>query len=187
MSSSKQIQLGSTMKHHQCLTRAVSMMWSSRLRRAWVCVSSTLLLSQIPLKYFIFFSSRRRHTRCLSDWSSDVCSSDLRQFIHVGESFHIHLFGASCILEGEILGPNLGAAFPIPDRDAVFRCLRNLVAGDDIAAGIGTASLRNPDLPVDFFRSKGEVIAFDAANHTAAKVLYVDHSGHELIVDIRQQ
>src|SRR5436853_7814803 len=27
-------------------------------------------------RYF-FFSSRRRHTRCLSDWSSDVCSSDL--------------------------------------------------------------------------------------------------------------
>src|SRR5947199_7981537 len=26
-----------------------------------------------------FFSSRRRHTRCLSDWSSDVCSSDLEQ------------------------------------------------------------------------------------------------------------
>src|ERR1035441_8602379 len=26
---------------------------------------------------FSFFSSRRRHTRCLSDWSSDVCSSDL--------------------------------------------------------------------------------------------------------------
>src|SRR5258705_6506177 len=25
----------------------------------------------------VFFSSRRRHTRCLSDWSSDVCSSDL--------------------------------------------------------------------------------------------------------------
>src|SRR5437899_4112688 len=24
-----------------------------------------------------FFSSTRRHTRCLSDWSSDVCSSDL--------------------------------------------------------------------------------------------------------------
>src|SRR5258705_368945 len=28
---------------------------------------------------FFFFSSRRRHTRCLSDWSSDVCSSDLPQ------------------------------------------------------------------------------------------------------------
>src|SRR5215813_14425463 len=24
-----------------------------------------------------FFSSRRRHTRCGHDWSSDVCSSDL--------------------------------------------------------------------------------------------------------------
>src|SRR2546429_9907129 len=26
-----------------------------------------------------FFSSRRRHTRCSRDWSSDVCSSDLPQ------------------------------------------------------------------------------------------------------------
>src|SRR5215204_3226365 len=26
---------------------------------------------------FFFFSSRRRHTRSLCDWSSDVCSSDL--------------------------------------------------------------------------------------------------------------
>src|SRR5947207_14366672 len=29
--------------------------------------------------FFFFFSSRRRHTRSLCDWSSDVCSSDLRQ------------------------------------------------------------------------------------------------------------
>src|SRR5207245_6071768 len=26
-----------------------------------------------------FFSSRRRHTRCYRDWSSDVCSSDLQK------------------------------------------------------------------------------------------------------------
>src|SRR5438093_4757419 len=26
-----------------------------------------------------FFSSRRRHTRLVSDWSSDVCSSDLNE------------------------------------------------------------------------------------------------------------
>src|SRR5437762_3735594 len=26
---------------------------------------------------FFFFSSRRRHTRYIGDWSSDVCSSDL--------------------------------------------------------------------------------------------------------------
>src|SRR5882724_3527157 len=28
-------------------------------------------------KALFLFSSRRRHTRCLSDWSSDLCSSDL--------------------------------------------------------------------------------------------------------------
>src|SRR2546429_383016 len=34
----------------------------------------------VPSKCFIFFfSSRRRHTRCSRDWSSDVCSSDLSE------------------------------------------------------------------------------------------------------------
>src|SRR6266542_3248546 len=28
---------------------------------------------------YFFFSSRRRHTRCYRDWSSDVCSSDLER------------------------------------------------------------------------------------------------------------
>src|SRR5438477_7118276 len=28
---------------------------------------------------FFFFSSRRRHTRLTCDWSSDVCSSDLKK------------------------------------------------------------------------------------------------------------
>src|SRR6266498_1713153 len=31
----------------------------------------------IALSFVFFFSSRRRHTRCGRDWSSDVCSSDL--------------------------------------------------------------------------------------------------------------
>src|SRR5690348_17454563 len=31
------------------------------------------------LFFFFFFSSRRRHTRWTGDWSSDVCSSDLRR------------------------------------------------------------------------------------------------------------
>src|SRR5437762_11156366 len=29
------------------------------------------------LPVYFFFSSRRRHTRYIGDWSSDVCSSDL--------------------------------------------------------------------------------------------------------------
>src|SRR5687768_18556446 len=34
--------------------------------------------------FYFFFSSRRRHTRCSRDWSSDVCSSDLPHLRHVG-------------------------------------------------------------------------------------------------------
>src|SRR3712207_7661641 len=32
----------------------------------------------ILIGLFFFFSSRRRHTRYWRDWSSDVCSSDLK-------------------------------------------------------------------------------------------------------------
>src|SRR5207249_3561626 len=39
-----------------------------------VCRLSTFLFTL----FFFFFSSRRRHTRSKRDWSSDVCSSDLR-------------------------------------------------------------------------------------------------------------
>src|SRR5262249_57998217 len=34
--------------------------------------------------YLFFFSSRRRHTRLVSDWSSDVCSSDLMMSSSIG-------------------------------------------------------------------------------------------------------
>src|SRR5947207_11634912 len=36
-----------------------------------------LVLIAVCSFVFFFFSSRRRHTRSLCDWSSDVCSSDL--------------------------------------------------------------------------------------------------------------
>ena len=32
---------------------------------------------------FFFFSSRRRHTRLVRDWSSDVCSSDLQEDFYI--------------------------------------------------------------------------------------------------------
>src|SRR6266496_4734501 len=38
------------------------------------------------MSFFFFFSSRRRHTRSLRDWSSDVCSSDLDEAsLHPGD------------------------------------------------------------------------------------------------------
>src|SRR6266852_5845814 len=38
-------------------------------------------MTVIGLIGFFFFSSRRRHTRCYRDWSSDVCSSDLPRLL----------------------------------------------------------------------------------------------------------
>src|SRR5262245_65569021 len=41
-----------------------------------LCVTIFVIL---VVWFLLLFSSRRRHTTCLSDWSSDVCSSDLGQ------------------------------------------------------------------------------------------------------------
>src|SRR2546429_5721571 len=38
-----------------------------------------------------FFSSRRRHTRCSRDWSSDVCSSDLTEALRTGTPYELDL------------------------------------------------------------------------------------------------
>src|SRR6266542_5003380 len=54
-----------------------------------------------------FFSSRRRHTRCYRDWSSDVCSSDLDTL--------------SLTMEGEGAG-----VLPLDERNLVIRAVRAL-------------------------------------------------------------
>src|ERR1035438_10781715 len=62
-----------------------------------------------------FFSSRRRRTRCLSDWSSDVCSSDLStspatfrrgclRLLALGDFFHPESRDLSNQLHGDGLG-----------------------------------------------------------------------------------
>src|SRR3989337_3863834 len=40
-------------------------------------VRQRILEEEMQESYLDFVSSRRRHTRCYRDWSSDVCSSDL--------------------------------------------------------------------------------------------------------------
>src|SRR2546422_1694632 len=54
---------------------------------------------------FFFFSSRRRHTRCSRDWSSDVCSSDLSASLHkISEMYdRIAFSGAGKYNEFEML------------------------------------------------------------------------------------
>src|SRR5207245_2066704 len=44
-----------------------------------VCYVVNRVASGVYDLFDVFFSSRRRHTRCYRDWSSDVCSSDLAE------------------------------------------------------------------------------------------------------------
>src|SRR5437763_1630461 len=54
---------------------ALSMLMTHRVACA---VLDIIALRGVPSLRVFFFTSRRRHTRYIGDWSSDVCSSDLR-------------------------------------------------------------------------------------------------------------
>src|SRR5262249_56190190 len=40
----------------------------------------SVVVVMVGCVWCFFFASRRRHTRLVSDWSSDVCSSDLLRY-----------------------------------------------------------------------------------------------------------
>src|SRR5262245_26596570 len=109
--------------------------------------------------FCFFFSSRRRHTRCLSDWSSDVCSSDLKDSkVLTGESItrlaNLFLtFIAAC----SDLGPASFAAktsrkFNISMFEAVFAA-----AGARVLAGEGSIQTIPPQA-VDALRNDPQFI-----------------------------
>src|SRR5438045_8877210 len=68
---------------------------------------------------FFFFSSRRRHTRCLSDWSSDVCSSDLTFVQSMGRGLTV-VGGNTSYALGGYTGSLLEQALPL-SADAPFQ------------------------------------------------------------------
>src|SRR5438034_6697505 len=49
-----------------------------------------------------FFSSRRRHTRSLCDWSSDVCSSDLGRSVSEKKP-QPTAYGGQAVIEGVMI------------------------------------------------------------------------------------
>src|SRR5436853_1155324 len=72
---------------------------------------------------FFFFSSRRRHTRCLSDWSSDVCSSDLILERHHEDSPAFLRVG---ILGRELIRDHLQLGFGLPEGNAGFQTTKHV-------------------------------------------------------------
>src|SRR5436305_9261103 len=62
-----------TLNSRQCSTRSRTTFQQSVSQTTTSGPSS----AQATRLFCFFFSSRRRHTRCGRDWSSDVCSSDL--------------------------------------------------------------------------------------------------------------
>src|SRR6266480_6465434 len=76
---------------------------------------------------FFFFSSRRRHTRLTCDWSSDVCSSDLR-----------HTAGRHCSFRS-ILGPRKKELWQKRRRV----CLSWRLTGKPRHLNIGLSGVRN--------------------------------------------
>src|SRR6476469_10882687 len=60
---------------------------STQKKAANVQVCVLLLDTKSSVRWFFFVSSRRRHTRYIGDWSSDVCPSDLPGFIMASVAF----------------------------------------------------------------------------------------------------
>src|SRR5215204_7072580 len=82
-----------------------------------------------------FFSSRRRHTRSLCDWSSDVCSSDLDVItLHSQEIDGVERFG---VTDGEVVVGEVVEFGSHPKADRLNVAKVNLGGGEvvQIVAG----------------------------------------------------
>src|SRR5256884_6606055 len=102
------------------------------------CITEEAFLAEREIVYTLFFfSSRRRHTRCSRDWSSDVCSSDLGA--ELGHRFDADRapgtdLGAEPL--GEEPDHRIGLGAPGPVLDSGVHVL------DVLAEEIGRASCR---------------------------------------------
>src|SRR5207253_6056338 len=91
------------------------------------------------------FSSRRRHTRWPRDWSSDVCSSDLKQICHIaggeiGEPL-IDIGDSGLVKHAEPIAGGLSLVLH-DRRQEVFTHGRLMRLADLEGAQIGRASCR---------------------------------------------
>src|SRR5947207_11703746 len=96
-------------------------------------LAATLLVE--GSRVLFFFSSRRRHTRSLCDWSSDVCSSDLS----LPSDLPPAVIGGICLRFRALPAPAqhvLGAAAALDQRLSVERLARATVLDRAIVEGV---------------------------------------------------
>src|SRR6266511_4376396 len=132
----------------------------------------------MKLYLFFFFSSRRRHTRFSRDWSSDVCSSDLRQ---LGEDRIVALGIVAGRPRPEL---RLDAAGPVLDRPPLgHRPIPLLELGAQLARPLaGAPALVEQGVPCRFRlaqlgRAQGELL------HPPLEEVSVDGDVFELAVE----
>src|SRR5205814_5129198 len=89
-----------------------------------------------------FFSSRRRHTRCLSDWSSDVCSSDLEAGSGISEFADWPMVHAAALIDRPSGRQAVGPSYAELHCHSAYSFLDGASPPDEILAEIGRASCR---------------------------------------------
>src|SRR6266496_5987891 len=101
--------------------------------------------------FFFFFSSRRRHTRSLRDWSSDVCSSDLALIV-AAKGGSVRDITAGDVLE--LLDTEAGTHASSAGDTAVFYRMLRQAGSFDLAApetlrALRTIGQRTPEEMID--------------------------------------
>src|SRR6266498_3422154 len=83
-----------------------------------------------------FFSSRRRHTRCGRDWSSDVCSSDLRSRPPHPEELHFIIVHQATELWMKLMLHDLQRVIAALDADAWPKALGLLARTNQVMSHV---------------------------------------------------
>src|SRR5256886_10363996 len=135
---------------------------------------------------FFFFSSRRRHTRFDCDWSSDVCSSDLRTVtgavstITADKLVETPTFNAIKALQDRLPGVDVTNAGNKPGDQASIRIrgVRSITAGNDpliVVDGVPIAG-RLDDLDVN------NIVSIDVLKDAASTSIYGSRGANGVIL-----
>src|SRR5215813_9017869 len=128
---------------------------------------------------FFFFSSRRRHTRCGRDWSSDVCSSDLADLVRSDPpdgSVLAHAPSVARLWFSEEISPEFSSARVVDRTGAAIAGSRAQAGGGDPRQltvqlprlGTGTYGLVWRVLAEDDGHTTGGVVVFTVGGAAAA-------------------